>query len=390
MYPIVRTPTTTHSNTLLLDRNLLLVNWECVHGIEVTCPATTCDGILKNTRTNFSKNKTLFPMFGVDGPPIWCIVQSMACSCCRRQFSANDGDMLGNLPPHISNKYPVTTTCATSTATCHVSRNATDVFVSIMVIYGNGEVCSKLLYDAINRAYIWQIEAHYSYAFLIKREGTSTKEHIPKDGTFIKQYPPLGDTIGDLYNAAASSPNNRWGISDFERHAGEIQGVKLDGGIFAQDHTFEPIKNYRKDMGAKAAWDAATQTGEIASVVLVRSTKTEDFAHAAQQLLKRPHFRPKVMCSDAWPNKKEFWEQMGLEGRLGLFHYQKRIISTLKKNHIDYFDAITDLLAALHACCPEDCKKLLSALKDGSLSRTNQRFTSSEITALKGTKIFRD
>ena len=81
---------------------------------------------------------------------------------------------------------------------------------------------------------------------------------------------------------------------------------------------------------------------------------------------------------------------MGLEGRLGLFHYQKRIISALKKTHVDYFDAITDLLAALHACCPEDYEKLLGALKDGSLSKTNRKCASSEITEMKGTKTFRD
>ena len=290
----------------IVGQKLLLVDWISVHGLEVACPSSTCDGLLKNTRTNFSKNKTLCPIYGIEGPPIWCMVQSMSCSCCRRQFSANDGDMLVNLPPHVANEYPVTTTYAVDNATCHISRNATESFASIMVTYGNGELCSKLLDDAVNRDYIRRMEACCSYALFTGKE--STREHIPKDGTFIKQCPPLGDTIRDLCDAAASSANNRWGISDFERHTREIQGVKLDGGVFAQDHTFEPIKNYMKAVGAKAAWDAATQTGEIASVVLVRSTKTEDFAHAAQQLMRREHFKPKVMCSDTWPNKKEHWE----------------------------------------------------------------------------------
>jgi len=145
-----------------------------------------------------------------------------------------------------------------------------------------------------------------------------------------------------------------------------------------------------KSVGAKAAWDVATETGEIASVVLVPSTKTEEFAHAAQSLMKHPNFKGKIMYSDTWPHKKEFWEQLQLEGRLGLFHYQKRIIGTLRKTHVDYFDAITDLLAALYAYYPADYEKLLSALKDGSLSKKNKKYTSSEITAMKGTKKFRD
>ena len=92
------------------------------------------------------------------------------------------------------------------------------------------------------------------------------------------------------------------------------------------------LKNYAKKLGAKAAWDVGTETGEIASVVLVPSTSTLHFAHAAGQLVKkREHFRPKAMYSDTWPNKDDFWDRLlpGMEGRLGLFHFQKRIISTL-------------------------------------------------------------
>ena len=132
----------------IVGQKLMLVDW-AVQEIELSCPAATCDGILKNTRTNFSKNKTLFPIYGLEGAPIWCIVQSMACSCCRRQYSANEGAVLVNLPPHLANEYPVTTNYAIANATSHISRNASDVFASIMVTYGNGELCSKLLYDAI-------------------------------------------------------------------------------------------------------------------------------------------------------------------------------------------------------------------------------------------------
>jgi len=372
----------------IVGQKLLLVDWERVYGLEVHCPNSTCNGVLNNTRTNFSKNKTLFPIFGLDGPPAWCIVQSMTCSCCRRQFAANDGEVLVNLPTHVADDYPVETTYATN-STSHIARNAAEVFASIMITYGNGELCSKLLYDAVNRAYIGKIKGYYSLAST-KRKESATKPYIEKDGSFIRQYPPLGDTIRDLYNTAASSTTNRWRLSDFERNTREMQGVNCDGGIFAQDHTFEPIKNYLKGVGAKAAWDAATQTGEIASAVLVPSTKTMHFAHAAQSLLRRPHFKPKVMYSDTWPNKEEYWEPLGVEGRLGLFHYQKRIISTLRKNHVDYFDAITDLLAALYAYHPEDYARLLSALKDGSLSKKGTKYTSSDITAMKGTRLFRD
>jgi len=372
----------------IVGQKLLYVDWERMYGLEVQCPEATCEGVLSNTRTNFSKNKTLFPIFGLEGAPSWCIVQQMTCSCCRRVFSANDGAVLVNLPAYIAEDYPVETTYAGNT-TSHITRNAAEVFASIMVTYANGELCSKLLYDAINRAYIGRIKSYYSMAMTKYKEGVTTKPYVEKDGTFVRQCPPLGDTLRDLYNAAASSVTNRWGIGDFERHTREIQGVKCDG-IFAQDHTFEPIKNYLKGVGAKAVWDAATQTGEIASAVLVPSTKTEDFAHAAQSLMKRSQFNPQVMYSDTWPNKSEYWQALGVEGRLGLFHYQKRIVSTLRKTHVDYFQAITDLLAAIYAYHPEDYDKLLLALKDGSLSKKGIKYSSSDITAMKETRLFRD
>ena len=61
----------------IVGQKLLLVDWECMYGEEVLCPDANCKGVLSNTRTNFSKNKTLFPIFGLEGPPSWCIVQAI-------------------------------------------------------------------------------------------------------------------------------------------------------------------------------------------------------------------------------------------------------------------------------------------------------------------------
>jgi len=37
----------------------------------------------------------------------------------------------------------------------------------------------------------------------------------------------------------------------------------------------------RKQMGAEALWDVATETGEIATAVLAQPTKTKNLPHAA-------------------------------------------------------------------------------------------------------------
>jgi hypothetical protein len=56
----------------IVGHRLLLVDWTRVYGIEISCPDKSCCGLLKNDRTNWSKNKTLFPVFGMEGPPSWC------------------------------------------------------------------------------------------------------------------------------------------------------------------------------------------------------------------------------------------------------------------------------------------------------------------------------
>ena len=255
-----------------------------------------------------------------------------------------------------------------------------------MLTYGNGEMCSELLYRAINSTYVRKITDYLSYQ---KQHGVkNVMPYVSKDGVYIKQYPPRGDTIRDMYNEATSSIHNRWGISDHDRHTREIQSVKCQGGIFAQDHTFAVIKNYQS-IGALAVWDVAIDTGEIATAVCVPTTQTIHFSHAAKALQKRCGFNPAATYSDTWPCKESYWSSLWpeIKGRLGLFHYEKRILRTIRKNHIDFHRAVTDLMYAAYEYEAADYERLLSALKDGTLGKTH---TIQEIAALKTTKNFRD
>ena len=212
-------------------------------------PCPSCDGNLYNDRSNFSKNQTLFPVFGLDGAPLWCIVQSMLCRKCKRRFDANSSAVLLKLPAYVALTYPVATKYAFPNRNCHLNENATKVFDHLMLTYTNG--CQSPLVQ---------------------------------------------------------------------------------------------------------------------------------------------HFNPKVMYSDTWPHKKEYWYTMikDVEGRLGLFHYEKRIIHTLRKKHIDHTDALADLLNSIYYYCPQDFENLLTSLKTGTLSPTAKKHSADEINDLIGTKIFRD
>jgi hypothetical protein len=231
------------------------------------------------------------------------------------------------------------------------------------------------------------------YSFISEKEdlqGTPTAPYVDKDGCFITSYPPTGEYIRDLYDAASSTSDNPWCISDHDRHTREIQAVKCHS-IFAQDHTHEVTKNYfaKKKLGAEALWDVSTETGEIASAVLVPSTKTAHFSHAANRLSKREDFSPRAMYSDTWPCKADYWSDLlgeNIKGRLGLFHFIQRITRTLRKKHIDYHRSINSLLNAVYFYNEEDYEALICALKDGSLSGSNTKYTDDDISDIKGTK----
>jgi hypothetical protein len=133
----------------------------------------------------------------------------------------------------------------------------------------------------------------------------------------------------------------------------------------------------------------ATDTGEIAAAVLVPSTKTTDYSHAAIQLVTCNNFKPTAWYSDTWPCKDTYWSLLlpNLQGRLGLFHYQQRIVKTLRKRHIDYYRALNQLLDAIYFYNDEDYEKLLLVLKDGRLS--GRKYSDTEISSLKMSKAFR-
>jgi len=374
----------------IIGQKLLLVDWKKMFNLQIPCPSCKTT-TLSNDRTNFSKNKILFPIFVLDGPPQWCMVMSMKCNKCKARFDSNNSEILCKLPAYAMSAYPVDSKYATGNNNSHIGRDATNVFDLLLPTYGNGDLCSRMLYNAINRSYIEKAASYYSYH--IEKESTTTTPYVERDGQYITFYPPLGDAIRDWYDEASNTSHNPWGISDHDRHTREIQGVQCHS-IFAQDHTHEVTKNYlhKKKIGAEALWDVSTETGEIASAVLVPTTKTIHFSHAAIQLSKRPSFNPTAMCSDTWPCKSDYWSLVigrHVKGRLGLFHFIQRIMKTLRKKHVDYFEAINALLDAVYYYNQEDYEALLRALKNGTMSSSSTKYTDDDISEMKATKTFR-
>jgi len=262
-----------------------------------------------------------------------------------------------------------------------------------MLTYANDNSFGRLLYGTINQTYASQLENYLSIWINNAGKVWGQCPSCPtKDGIFITCYPPTGDVLCDLYESAATLNLNYQNVSDVNRHTREIQsvGCKL---AFAQDHMMELTRNYQPSLGAFVVWDGANENNEIACVVLVRSTKTSNLAHAAKALARRTNFKPPAMYSDTWPNKECFWKLLfgtKLKGRLGLFHFTQRIIKTLCTNHIDYQLAIKELLQSIYCFHEKDYKALLVALQEGKLSLNRRKYSIQEIEDMKVTSVFKN
>ena len=89
-----------------------------------------------------------------------------------------------------------------------------------------------------------------------------------------------------------------------ERYTRELQSVKC-ASMIAIDWTFQVIKNYRLP-GAKASFTINTDTGEIAALGIVESTKTSQVSHLVRQALNRLTCVPRGLGTDMWTKGKVY------------------------------------------------------------------------------------
>ena len=364
---------------------IYVVNWELYYPeVELKCCNSACTGCLIPTRNSFAKHKGLLPIFNPDRPPDWVIVMKYQCPRCKMNVVGNDGCILQQLPEYIKRKYPVYPRYAQGQ--WHLSRTAADLFEEVMMTYGNGDLVARMFFQAINKLYISRLEDYLSYH---AHTGGKCQPYPDKDSEYIKYSLPTGTSLRDLYEKVSTSHDNYGGVSDKMRHTREIQSVTANI-MFAQDHTHEVVKNYQSILGAFACWDCATETGEIASAVLVPSTKAIDYAHAAEALARRPGFNPQVMYADTWPHGKDFWDLLfgkRITGRLGLFHYSQRIMKTLRNTHCDFRKAVWELSMCIYALDEDDLAKVYKGLRDGTLD--GRCYTTKHVENMKHDGSFR-
>lgn len=340
--------------------------WELmVPRMHLCCTNPDCDGELIRTRNDFAKRRTLFPIFDFSGDTTWCVINNYCCNKCKKCVAGNDGELLQSLPSHVRQEYPVDPRFATR-QDFHLSYTFSDWLKTLLITDTNGDKIAKSVVKKMGNQHTRRVD---SYLDQCAYTGVNNARGYPAFHEWIGRFPPSGEHLRNLFNDTSRSALTISGISDFERSNREIQSVECKT-IMSQDHTMDIVKNYPRSLGAKAVWDVSTETGEIATLVAVSSTAASQYAHAAESLARREHFNPKVMYSDTWPNGEDFWELLfgsGLKGRLGLFHFVKRIISTLRPSHPDYRRAISALRKCIYRYEATNEANVIRALKNGAL-----------------------
>ena len=383
--------------TSIEGQQLLLVEWKIFfNGIKLSCPLCPYGELVEGWNTH-TKSNTLFPIFGVSGPPKWAILFKYRCNCCKEYIDSNDGRLIRTLPAHVAQAFPVETKFAQPKSKWHLDNVASDLFDALMGGYGNGNMFSKnILYPSIVKEHSRRAEVYYSKCQVyLKKWGNrdeSSPDFVKCHGEYITCYPPDGAALRKLHSMVLRTPLTKSGISDYEQCTREIQSVSTSKMVI-QDHTCEVTKNYvdRKKLGnLKYCWTCATETGEIACAVMVPSSAAIDLSHAAQSLARRPGFQPKILYSDTWPHGADYWKCVfgeHLRGRLGMFHFLQRIVRTLRQAHTDYIGAVADLCSCIYRWEKDSYNSLLKAFQDGHFPAAPK--TSNEIHQLQFTKSFK-
>ena len=109
------------------------------------------DCCLEHDRTNWSKSKSLFPIWGHSGLPSMAILMNYKCKKCEMTYTANDGRILASLPSYLRNLYPVDPVYCSGTF--HFHRDLSDDLDLLMKTYANASFIGKKLHQKIGIQY---------------------------------------------------------------------------------------------------------------------------------------------------------------------------------------------------------------------------------------------
>ena len=340
------------------------------------------DSKLVHDRTNLLKNRSLFPIWTPSGSVIYAVVMTYKCQKCNKHVKANDGRLLHLLDAHVRDTYPVLPRYAHGQF--HFNTELSDIVDSVMKTYGNAEFVSRQMVAQQGRFYQRKVLSYLSMDVL----------HPYPDYETWRQdiHPPMPETIRNTYFEAEYSSLQPYGYCNVERYVRELQGVQVQqSDIVTFDHTFQVLKTYNNKGGAKAVFTGMKgSTKEVVSLAAVPSTALKEVTHLLRQSkARRENFSPSVVYTDTCPNGTYVWKDLfghDIDCRLGLFHFIHRIVDTLDNKCELYWKSMVSLKKCIYTYHEIDFRKLMEALRTGTLSSSRQPMTTDEINQVRHSK----
>ena len=366
------------------------VDWTMSHPeIKLLCVEPGCGGELVRDRFAYQKNKTLVPIIQQSHDCIWVNVMKYLCDKCTQRCAANDGRLLASLPYEVARCYPVKPKYAGASSDkdktfFQLSVQLSEDLEDNILTYANAGVFSRKIWKRVLREYERRLLDYFSIA---RAAGGVASPYVSLFEFSGRFYAPSPEQLYDMFHSAERSNLTTTEVSDYDRHRREIIGIGCDG-LTAIDWTFNVCNNYSlKEKGAKACFTMNNDAGQVAAAFLVPSTKVGQVAHGVYQVSQRKNFKPKVIATDLWPAKQEFWLSIfgNITGMLGIFHFIKRITDTLRISHSHFFRALYDLKDCIYQYDSVDYGNLLEVLKKGIMSHSAKPMNHEEIEDLQKT-----
>ena len=309
--------------------SIFSLDWEAMFPGMVlpVCMEVGCNGTLSRDRSNFSKNKKLFPVFTADGMVMWGSYMMYKCQLCQSIFNANDGCFLSRLDDHVAASYPVEPRYALANYRFHLSVELTEDLRSTMLSNGSGDSFSAKLHHFQGFRFSQLVKTYASKAKLSHLKGYKPSNWTIHFSEWNGKFAPSGSQLRSYYLDGEQSPLTSYNYSQYDRYKRELQQVGKNAVLVAGavDWTFQVLKTYISLPGSKACFTFKVSDGQMAGLAIVPSTALAQVSHFLIHLVTQRHLQIQVLYTDLWPTGEVFWKNIfgpSMTGCLGMSSHE--------------------------------------------------------------------
>ena len=317
-----------------------------------------------------------------------CTGETSTGEACNNHFGATDPHILHGLGRY-GGDYPCSPEWSTPRSSIQFARSFEESLDTKMVTYENGDAVMRSELSSLSCLYDRHVNDYESHVADWKvHHPTDEFPHFPSFELWAGSRVPSGGLLRKRYEAAHYMP-----LGPASRHVfrtRQIQSVTTDTAC-STDHTHDAAKNFDVGKGAPKAtkvWNCVTGNLLVACMLLTKDTSSTEFIHAAEELAHREGWHPMVHYTDTWPSQKKMWACLWIEciGRLGVFHWMKRMADHMRKHHEKFGLCMRELSCTVFSFDEDTVNAVERALADGTLN--GKVHTPEEIQELHSSGVF--